>query len=110
MSMTTLQTIMNIVDTYYSRNIFLLEELMELTSQDIETFELSIFNVVPLDSNIYNYPPFQVGENDRKSDIIEFYHSTSNPQYKLFQMLVDNFKRKNIDTYWLGSPIFFGQL
>jgi hypothetical protein len=110
MSMSTLRTITNIVDTYYSNNLFLLEDLMELTSADIETFELSIFNVVPLSSNIYNYPQFQVGENDRKSDIIEFYHSTSNPQYKLFQMLVNHFKRKNIDTYWLGSPIFFGQL
>jgi len=101
---------MNIVDTYYSRNIFLVEELMELTSADIDTFELSIFNIVPLDSNIYNYPQFRVDEDDRQTDIIEYYHSTSNPQYKLFQMLVAHFKRKNIELHWLGSPIFFGQL
>jgi hypothetical protein len=107
---TSTNTAMNIIDNYYSNNIVLLEDLMELTFEDIQFFELSIFNVVPLDTRIYNYPQFRVGEDDRKSDIIEFYQSTSNPQYKLLQMLVDNFKGKDIDIHWLGVPIFFGQL
>ncbi len=98
---------MSIVDNYYKHNLFLLEELMEITTP-LEYFELSVFNVAPLSSIIYNYPEFRVEDHYTQTDIIECYHATSNPDYKLFQMLINHFKLKGVELLWLGSPIFLG--
>lgn len=99
---------MSIVDNYYKHNVFFVEELMALN--DLEHFELGVFNTVPLSSAIYNYPAFMVADDYTRTDIIECYQATANPAYRLFQMLIAEFKRKDILLLWLGSPIFFGQL
>jgi hypothetical protein len=96
------------VDNYYNTNLFLVEDLLSLYY--IDNFELGMFSRVPLGSIIYNYPVFRVEEHYTQHDMINFYHSTSNNDYKLLQILVNGFKRRGVDLYWLGSPIFFGQL
>ena len=98
----------SLIQNYYYNNIFLVEDILSLN--EIEYFELSIFNETPLSSIIYNYPTFRVEDHYTQTDMIDFYHSTSNPDYKLLQILVNGLKRRGIDIMWLGSPIFFGQL
>ena len=98
----------SVVENYYERNVFFVEDLLQIP--DLDYFELDVFNKVMLDSIIYDYPSFWIGEEDTKEVLIEYYHSTSDPKYKLFQMLVNGLKRNETELLWLGSPIFFGQL
>jgi hypothetical protein len=92
----------------YDSHLFLVEDI--LLMPHLESLELSIFTSATLCSIIHNYPAFRIGEDHIRSDIIEFYHLTSDPRYKLFQILIDGLKRKGVALYWLQSPIFFGQL
>jgi hypothetical protein len=96
------------VRSSYDYHLFLVEDI--LLMPHLETLELSIFTSATLCSIQYNYPEFRIGENHTQSDLIEFYHLTSDPRYKLFQILIDGLKRKSVALYWLQSPIFFGQL
>jgi hypothetical protein len=102
-------TFSSIIHHYYENNIFLVEDILSLTI-DLEYFELSMFHTAPLSSIIYNYPPFRIEDHYTQTDMIEFYHSTSDDRYKLLQILVNGLKRKGVELHWLGSPIFFGQL
>jgi hypothetical protein len=94
--------------SYYDYYIFLVEDILLLPN--LENIELSIFTSASLCSMVYNYPSFKIGEHHTQTDLVEFYHSTSDPRYKLFQILIDGLKRKGVNLYWLQSPIFFGQL
>lgn len=98
----------SIIQNYYDNNIFLVEDILSLN--ELEYFELSIFNQTFLSSIIYNYPSFRVEEHYTQNDMIEIYHSTSIPEYKLLQIFVNGLKRRGVELLWLGSPIFFGQL
>jgi hypothetical protein len=100
--------VLTLVQHYYESHIFLVEDLLSI--DNIDSFELGLFNQTPLGSIIYNYPVFRVEEHHTQHDMIDFYHSTSNNDYKLLQILINGFKRRGVDLYWLGSPIFFGQL
>lgn len=98
----------SILHNYYENHIFLVEDILALDI--LQNFELSVFSHAPLYSIIYNYPSFSVADHYTQSDMIEFYHSTSDDRYKLLQILVDGLRRKRVEVHWLGSPIFFGQL
>jgi hypothetical protein len=99
---------MNLERSFYENQLFLVEDILQIPH--LEHLELSIFTSATLCSILYNYPAFKIGEHLTQSDLIEFYHLTSDPRYKLFQMLIDGLKRKGVHIYWLQSPIFFGQL
>ncbi len=92
----------------YDSHLFLVEDILSMPN--LESLELCIFTSATLCSIVYNYPSFRIGEDHTKSDLIEFYHLTSDRRYKLFQILIDGLKRKGVTLYWLQSPIFFGQL
>ena len=93
---------------FYDNQLFLVEDI--LLVPDLENIELSMFTSATLCSILYNYPSFKIEEHHTQSDLIEFYHSTSDPRYKLFQILIDGLKKKGVHLHWLQSPIFFGQL
>lgn len=94
--------------SYYDYHLFLVEEI--LAHPNLEQLELGLFTAATLCSIIYNYPAFIIEEHHTQSDLIHFYHSTADPRYKLFQILIQGLQRKGVELFWLQSPIFFGQL
>lgn len=100
--------LLSMVSSYFDHHLFLVEDLLQVA--EIDTLELSIFCSATLCSVLYAYPSFQIEEHHTKSDLIEFYHATSDPRYKLFQMLINGLTKKGVELYWLQAPIFFGQL
>lgn len=96
-----------IIGSFYDHHLFLVEELL---NANMESFELGILTSATLCSVIYDFPSFNIQEHDTQTDLVAYYHATSDPRYKLFQLLINGLQRQGVEIFWLQAPIFFGQL